>query len=158
MEVLFRYLSKIMLPDIKATELGLIALGLLGFIAGLVIHWAIWLMKYSAIVEIGYPLKPKTRKKLLRKYRWHEKLLMTSMIRDAPVKAAGMWFYWAVNVLNVVLFPITLISSLLLILTKGAGWAATLLFEIPIAYLLVSTLVSFIPDLIFLKSERKRYF
>lgn len=134
----------------------LLALGL--FFMDSMICWANWYCQQGAIMEYGYPrVKIKKLKKTIRDDSVIERIFMVRLCRAAKKKGFLIWLCWIVNLINVLVFAAAIVGMIGVMITSVAGWAMLLLLLLPISWLLVGAALRFIPDLLFLPSERNRY-
>ena len=122
----------------------------------------VWYIQLSYIVETGYPKRSKRRKRqgLLIELKDHSRinqLFLWRLCKDAPRKHWFMWFSFGINLLNILVVAVCCVSGVCAIITTGAGWTWTLLILLPYNFLLFVVLVEFIPSVIYIPSERRRY-
>ena len=134
----------------------LLAFGL--FFMDSLICWANWYCQQGAIMEYGYPrVKLKKLKKTIRDDSVTERIFMVRLCRAAKKKGFMIRLCWLVNLINVLVFAAAIVGMIGVMITSVAGWAMLLLLLLPIGWLLVGAALRFIPDLLFLPSERNRY-
>lgn len=122
----------------------------------------VWYIQLGYIVEVGYPKRSKRRKRqgLLIELKDHSRinqLFLWRLCKDAPRKHWFMWFSFGINLLNILVVAVCCVSGVCAIITTGAGWTWTLLILLPYNFLLFVVLVEFIPSVIYIPSERRRY-
>ena len=118
-----------------------------------------WYLQQEAIIELGYPKrKSKTMKKRMKRFRFWERITLTRLCKESERKRVSLWFYWCLNFLNILVAGAGLVGYCGMVITGGAGWSMVLLIIGPFGVLILSMLLRFIPDLLFLPSERRRYF
>ena len=136
-------------------------IGLFLFLCGIVLSAVNWCIQLGIIREFGYPKRSK-REKRQGSLPWFEQYSFTSRVllwrpcKDAQRKGFMLWLAWFMNLLNVIAFVICCADLFFLFLTRGAGWSLILLLS-PFGVFVFSTCVEFIPSLLFLPSERRRY-
>lgn len=126
-------------------------------LCGLVLCLAHWCMLRGYIMEYGYPrLKAKTLKKRLKSDPFPQKLCMLRLCRDAQRKGWFLRLCLLMNFVNIASVPVAVVGAVGAVITHTDGWAMCLLFA-PFDCLVVSAALLFIPGLVFLPSERRRY-
>lgn len=124
---------------------------------GLLVALATWAMQQGAILEYGYPrIKDKRKRKLLKTFSFFERVTLTRLCREAKRRSAVLWLYWTINLCNGLSVFVCIASYIAVLFTGGAGWAMILLFA-PWTVFVLSSIVRFVPDLLFLPSEKRRY-
>lgn len=124
-----------------------------------VICTANWYMHRARILKYGYPRvhERKSFQKKLKSESFLEKLLMYRLCIGADKQGFFLWFSWLMNVLNVVSAIAASVGVIAIIITHADGWALFLALFVPFGCVIGSTIILFIPDFLFLPSERKRY-
>ena len=127
-------------------------------LCNIVIYLALWCMLRGFIMEYGYPrLKAKTLKKRLKNDSRVEKICMFHLCCMAQRKGGFLWLCWLMNLLSIVSVLISFIGAVSAIITHATGWSMCLIFA-PFVCFAATVILLFVPSLVFLPSERKRYF
>ena len=117
-----------------------------------------WFSQRGRILEYGYPrVKNKTIKKKLHNDFFLEKIFMVRLCRNAKRGGLYLWICWLMNILNILSALTAIVGAIGAVITHADGWSGCLLLFPPLGCLLGATALLFIPDLICLPSERKRY-
>lgn len=108
--------------------------------------------------ECGYPKRnEKYIKKKLKSYTWPERFFLVSHTMEAdrfsPMLVLDLLCQW----LNILAYCASLVGAVGMVITRGAGWAEVLLSAMWDACILIFA-IEFIPTIIFVPSERRRYF
>ena len=147
-------------PDVSITQC--IVIGLVILVANMVLCAVLWYLQLNNIVEVGYPKRSKRRKRegVLIEIKEHSRIHQISLwklYKNAPRKNWYVWLSFRFNLLNIPVAATCCIAYPCVIITSGAGWALTLLLFPPYMLFFIVGIVQFIPSLIFLPSERRRY-
>lgn len=110
------------------------------------------------VIEYGFPkMKNKTLKKRIKNYSIPARLLLINLTIDA--KRHG--FFLILNLIcqffNIVAMVSCLVGFVGCMITLADGWCLMLLLASVLVINLVITVIMFIPDLIYLPSERRKY-
>ncbi len=137
-------------------------IGLIFLLCDIVLCVANEYIQLGSILEVGYPKRTKKQKQqwnwaALREHAFLNKLFLWRLCREAPRKHLYLWVCFVLNGMNVLVLASVPVAYVGLLLTKGAGWSVVLLIFVPISYLMLSVAVMFIPSILWLPSERKRY-
>jgi len=152
------WLAELWNSRLEWSEVKLTFVGALILLFDLVMAWCVWLIQQESIKEAGFPKRSgKYRTKVTKGYSISERILLVRLCREAEVKNGFLVFCLVKNFLNIAAFTASVTGYFGLLITHGAGWAFTLLLFPVFETLTVTTVISFIPDLIWLPSERKRY-
>lgn len=136
-----------------------IALGLLFLLLGLFFYVMNWYSQRDAIIEFAYPkVSMKTLRRRFDKLKFWDKVFLFSLRKNAKRKGFMLHLCWLINVGNLFSGSLTLVGFIGLLVSKGSGWSLILLLFLPFGFMLFSAFIRFVPDLIWLPSERKRYF
>lgn len=138
-----------------------VLIGLFLFLCGIVLCAVNWYLQVGIILEFGYPKRTKREKRKgnlrwIRQYSFSNRVLLWRPCKEAFRKGFMLWLAWFLNLLNVIACVICCAALFLVILTRGAGWSLILLL-FPYGVLMFCIAVEFIPSLLFLPSERRRY-
>ncbi len=137
-------------------------IGLFFLICGLVLCAANWYIQVGIIAEFGYPKRSKREKRKgnltwIKQFRPISRIFLWRPCSNAQRKGVILWLAWLCNLFNVLSGILCCIGYPLAILMRGAGWPMLLVIFPPFEVLMGSTFIEFIPTLIFLPSERRRY-
>lgn len=136
----------------------MLLIGLFLVLMNFVIFVAMWYVRRAHAIEYGYPkLKKKKLKQKLQQYSILENLLLVKLTLDAEKKGFFLYLNLACHLGNLVGFCSCIIGFIGSMITLADGWALTLLVGSVLFMLFVTGLIEFIPHLIWLPSERKRY-
>lgn len=117
-----------------------------------------WFLQQSSIMEYGYPkVKGKTLRKQVKEHSITERIFLTRLCREAKRKGFMLILCWSINFINVLIFCASVVGAIGFVITSLDGWAGCLLIILPFGWFCISVLLHFIPDLLFLPSERERY-
>ncbi len=134
----------------------LLAVGFLS--ANFALFCAFCFMRKETAIEVGYP---KTRKKTLEKHLKTlpvlDRVFLWSLTREAKQKRFMLYLNFFDNLLNVLSIMVSAVGFVAVFITNGKGWSMTFLVLPVITVLFVTGAVAFIPHLIWVPSERKRY-
>lgn len=120
-----------------------------------VVHW---FSQRGRILEYGYPrVRKKTLKKRLKNESFLEKVFMVRLCRNADRIGPYLWVCWLMNILNTLSALAAVAGAVGSVIIHADGWAGCMLFFPPFYCLMAATALLFIPDLIRLPSERRRY-
>ena len=135
-----------------------IGLGVLLLALGALMYILNWCSQKDAMVEYGYPkVARKTMRKRFQQYTTAEKVTLTKLRKNAKRKGFMLGLYWILNILNLGCAGLTIVGVFGFMIT-GAGWGLILLIFLPFDTFLMFWFIRFVPDIIFLPSERSRYF
>ena len=139
-----------------------IFIGLFFLICGLVLCAANWYIQVGIIAEFGYPKRSKREKRKgtltwIKQFRPVSRIFLWRPCRSVQRKGAILWLAWLCNLFNVLSGILCCIGYPLAIIMRGAGWPMLLVIFPPFLVFMGSTFIEFIPTLIFLPSERRRY-
>lgn len=139
-----------------------IFIGLFFLICGLVLCAANWYIQVGIIAEFGYPKRSKREKRKgtltwIKQFRPISRIFLWRPCSNAQRKGAILWLAWLCNLFNVLSGILCCIGYPLAIIMRGAGWPILLVIFPPFEVLMGSIFIEFIPTLIFLPSERRRY-
>ena len=132
----------------------LIGLFFLAFNSGA--FYLIWYCHREAILECGYRSQKAVRKRFKTQSRM-DQILLTRLVREAPKSHPNLVLRMILNRSNLLFAGVSAAGFFGTILTGGAGWAILLLICPGFTSLFCSFGISFIPDLLRVPSERKRY-
>ena len=138
--------------------IGTFCFGLLFFVANEVVCWSIHYVQREFMIEYGYkkPLTNNERNKLYNS-RITDKVFLLKLYNNATKKGLFMLMCLICNILACCGAVAAGIGFLGSCITRGDGWAMTLLVCSGMICLLVTGIIEFFPTLICLPSERERY-
>lgn len=117
-----------------------------------------WYMRRAHICEYGYPKrKRKALRKILSAYSPIQQFLLIPIVRNAEKKGVYLFLSLICHAICVIGFVACCVGLIGCMVTLADGWALILLIAPELVCLFVTTAILFIPDLICLPSERKRY-
>lgn len=133
-------------------------IGIFFIVMNLIIFLAMWYMRRDALCECGYPKRnKKSMKKKLKSYTVLDNLLLVRLVSEAERRCPLLYISLVCHCISVLAMGVSLVGFVGCMLTLADGWALTLLVVPELACLGFTVLIEFIPDLIWLPSERKRY-
>ena len=136
-------------------ELLLVCLLLL--VCATVICGAFCFARRGVIIQCGFRKRSaKAMRNYLKSYSFLDQLLLFPLVRDAEKKNPLLYITLFCHCLNLLAYILTWIGFVGAMVTLGDGWACTLLV-LPQYYSLWLLAIEFIPQLLWLPSERKRY-
>lgn len=116
----------------------------------------IWYCHRETILECGYRSQKAARKRF-KTQSLIDQILLTRLVREAPKAHPNLTLRLILNWSNLLFAGVSAAGFLGTILTGGAGWAMLLLICPGFTSLFCSFGISFIPDLLWVPSERRRY-
>ena len=135
-----------------------ILIGTFFIVCDLVLCLVNWLLQQETIIECGYPkTKNKTFRKRLKNFSFLEMVLMYRLVKEAKQKGFIIYLCFFINCINIAACISCIVAYIGVIITCGAGWAMLILTLPALGILLLGAAIRFIPDLIWVPSERKRY-
>lgn len=115
-------------------------------------------VRCSVIYEYGYPKRnKKSIKKKTASYSLPDKLLLTRLTRQAQRKGPLLYLNLICHYICIGALGVSFLGFIGCMVTLADGWALSLLVMSELAALFFTVLIEFIPHLIWLPSERKRY-
>ncbi len=119
---------------------------------------ALWYMRKSIIIECGYPKrKEKYISRLWKKYSFFDKLFLFSLVFEAENSCMILLLQFFCNLLNVLAMAASVVGTVASVITHIHGWCGMLMISPVLLTMLVTVAIEFIPDLICVPSERRRY-
>ena len=115
-----------------------------------------WTMHLETILECGY----KNRKTARKKFKTHarlDRILLTRLVREAPKSNPILRLRLVLNWSNLLCAGACFIGFVGTLATRGQGWAMVLLMCSGLFSIFFSVGITFIPDLLWVPSERRRY-
>lgn len=136
----------------------IIFLGALMLIFDFVLLLLIWFLNMSSMTEVGFPGR---KKKYIRKITKSYDILSWITLIPLYIDSENRSFYSIIclitNMINVLMALISIVGYVGCIITHANGWCFTLLVTAGLASVFLYVIIIFIPDLIWLPSERRRY-
>ena len=122
------------------------------------IFLAMWYVRRGVVCEYGYPKRnKKSMKKRLATHSKLDNLLLLKLTREAPRKGTMLHINLFCHYLCMIALGFAFLGFIGCMVTLADGWALLLLLFSELVALFVTVLIEFIPHLIWLPSERKRY-
>ena len=122
------------------------------------IFLVMWFVRVSVAVEVGYPkMKKGLRKSLIKKSSFVDLLFLYKLTRDAKNTNFMLYLNFVCHWINLLSIIAASIGYFVALITLAKGWALTLMVVSVFATMVITVIIEFIPHLIWLPSERKRY-
>ena len=118
--------------------------------------FVVWYLHRETILECGYK-NAKSARKRFKQQSPAEKLLLTRLVREAPKPHFNLKLRLFLNWSNLLFAGVCFLGFLGTVATCGAGWAVMMLLCSGFFSLFLSVGICFIPDLLWVPSERRRY-
>lgn len=117
-----------------------------------------WFLRKETILECGYrKAKRRQTKKAMKGWPLIEIILLRNLASEAtqssPMIGLSLWL----NYLNILCGGVLIVGYACSIVTSGALWALALVCYPGVFSIFFSTVVTFVPDLLWVPSERRRY-
>lgn len=136
----------------------MLLIGLFFLILNLVIFIATWYVHKECIVEYGYPKRnAKAMKKITSQYSLLDNLLLIRITKMAERQGFFLYLNLACHFASILGYLLCIVGFCGSMVTLADGWALTMLVGSQLAVLFFTVLIEFVPHLIWLPSERKRY-
>ena len=136
----------------------MLLIGLFFLALNLLIFLASWYIRYGVVCEYGYPKRnKKSLKKKIAAQSRSEKLFLLRFTQDAENKGPLLYLNLLCHYFCAAALGLSCIGFVGCMLTLASGWALTLLVISELGAVFFTVLIEFIPHLIWLPSERKRY-
>ena len=120
--------------------------------------FANWFIRRETILECGYrKAGAKRMRKTMKQWSLISKILLRRLAAEATQSNPIIGWSVCLNYLNLFCGGMVIIGFICAIATKGTGWALILVSCPGIFALFFTTVVTFIPDLLWVPSERRRY-
>ncbi len=151
-------LEKMWTDDISIAWWKMLLIGVFMVMMNFGIFFAMWYVRREVAIEVGYPKRNrKSMKKRLSKYSVWEELWLFRLTHEAERKSVMLYINLICNLLNIASFAACCVGFVGCMITCADGWAFTLLV-VPVLWTMGGTIaIEFIPHLLWLPSERKRY-
>lgn len=116
------------------------------------------LILIETILEVGYGNRSgRKAKKLLKKQPLMERIFVRTLVSNATKKQGVVGFYYILLILDVIAFIAGVVANCLAVILWNGDIILYGGIGIPFCWLLLMIMIMFIPDLLFVPSERKRY-
>ena len=136
----------------------MLLLGLFFLILNAAIFIAMWYVRKGVAIEYGYPKqKKKAIQKIQQNYSFWDDLLLIRITLDAKKRGFLLYLNLICHFMNLLGLLGCVVGFVGAMITLADGWALTLLLKSEITVLFFTVLIEFIPHLIWLPSEQKRY-
>lgn len=136
----------------------MLLIGLFFVLCNLGIFVAMCYVRQGVIIECGYPQRnAKYMKKKITKHSFIERLLLIRLTRDAEKKGPILCINLVCHFINILTYIISLVGFVGCMITLADGWALTLACCSSLFGLLITTIFEFVPHLIWVPSEKRRY-
>lgn len=117
-----------------------------------------WFIRKETIIECGYRKgRIKRTKKAMKEWPLFDKILLRRLAAEATESNPMVGLSLFLNYGNIAFALIAVFGYLCAILTCGSGWAMALVCYPGVTSMMLSTVITFIPDLLWVPSERRRY-
>ena len=137
----------------------MLIMGMFFLLADIIIFIAMWYVRHGTAVEVGYPKRNKKYiKKKLQDYSFFDKLFLVRITFESDNMNLMMIINLFCHFLNLIAIIGCIIGFIGSMITLAEGWAILLLIGSEVGMLFFTVLIEFIPHLIWVPSERKRYF
>lgn len=124
-----------------------------------VLFLALWIISKRSITEYGYPKRKSKyiKKNITNDFNFLDHVLLLKLVRRAKSKGFFLYLVLSLYWLSVAVFLCTCAAFFACLINNGQGWSMTLMILPMFGALILSTVVLFIPQLIFLPTVRKQY-
>ncbi len=117
-----------------------------------------WYLRKETILECGYrKARIRRAKKAMKEWTLTDKILLRRLAVEATETNPMIKLSLFLNYLNVLCGGVLVTGYICSVVTSGTGWALTLCFCPGVFSIFFSTILTFIPDLLWVPSERRRY-
>ena len=117
-----------------------------------------WYLRKETILECGYrKARIRRTKKVMKDWPLTDKIHLSRLAAEATEANPMIGLSLFLNYLNILCGGVLVIGYICSVVTSGAGWALVLVFYPGVFSIFFSTIVTFIPDLLWVPSERRRY-
>ena len=128
------------------------------FLCNSIFFLVIWYIRRGAVIEYGYPKRStKAMNKKMKAYSKLDEILLLRVTFEADRIGFYSFFNLLLHYINVFGYIASIVGIAAAMITLGDGWALTLMFGGMLFVLAITTMLDFVPSLIWLPSERKRY-
>ncbi len=136
----------------------LLLIALFFFSANFVLFCVMWYVRREVAIEVGYPRKSKkSLRKYIKTFSFLDKVTLRRLTREAKQKNIMLYLNYFDNWLNILAILVSAAGFVAAFVTNGTGWAMTLLVVPVLAVMGITVMIEFVPHLIWVPSERKRY-
>ncbi len=153
----FEWIIKLWNESVQYTIIQTLLIASFFLLMNLVLFLAVWYIHKNTIFECGYHNKRgKQLEKKISEYKLFQKITLIKLAAEAPNKGMMLYINMFCHILNVIAFIICIAGYVCCyIFNSGWAWCLLLLPEICTVFLIVA--IEFVPHLIWLPSEKKRY-
>ena len=136
----------------------MLLIGLFFVVINISIFLAMWHVRRRVACEYGYPKRnPKKIKKKLASYSMLDNLLLIRLTFEAERKGPLLYLNLMCHYICMAALAVSFHGYVGSMITLADGWALSLLVVSELAALFFTVLIEFVPHLMWLPSERKRY-
>ena len=136
----------------------MLLIGLFFITINLSIFLTMWYVRRGIVCEYGYPKRnKKSIKKRLSAHSVLGQLLLIRLSREAERKGPLLYINLMCHYICLAALGISVLGFVGCMVTLADGWALSLLVLSELVSLFLTVLIEFVPHLIWLPSERKRY-
>ena len=136
----------------------MLIIGIIMLALNLVLFLVFTYVRVGNVLEYGFPkIKNKTLRKKIKSYSLLDRILLIKLTADAKRRGFFLILNLAGQFLNIISMLLCLVGFVGSMITLADGWCLMLLIASVIVINLTVTAIMFIPDLIYLPSERKKY-
>jgi hypothetical protein len=136
----------------------MLLIGLFFLVLNFGIFIAMWYVRRGVAIKCGYPKRNKKQiKKRMKLYTVVDSILLIRITREAEHKGILLYINLGCHLINMISYVACFVGFVGCMITLADGWALTMLTFSEIGALFVTVLIEFVPDLIWLPSERRRY-
>ena len=117
-----------------------------------------WFLQKETILECGYSNSAK--KKEIKKFKTFsivEKITLVRLVNDCQKYNPIIPLCVILNAINLLAVVAEIVGYISTIITRGHGWAIVLTLSSGFTWLMICTAIRFLPDLLYVPSERRRY-
>lgn len=120
------------------------------------VFFIVWTLHLETILECGYK-NVKTARNKFKTHTRTDRILLTRLVREAPKSNPILGLRLVLNWSNLLCAGVCFVGFAGTVLTCGQGWALALLVCSGLFSMCLSVGICFIPDLLWVPSERRRY-
>ena len=136
----------------------MLLIGLFFITMNISIFLATWYIRRNIVCEYGYPKRnKKSKKKKLASHSILDNILLIRLTREAEQKGPLLYINLICHYICMAALGASILGFVGCMFTLADGWSLSLLVISELAALLLTVLAEFVPHLIWLPSERKRY-
>ena len=144
--------------DISIEWWKMLLIGIAFLTINIIIFLAMWYYRRNVVIECGYPKRNrKSIKKKISAYSFVENILLLRLTVEAEKKCVLIYINLICHFLSIIALAISVCGFVGCMITLAEGWSLMLLSTAEIGIMLITVAFEFVPHLIWLPSERKRY-